>query len=144
MARRFSPLRQRETIHCEVFPDACLIFGVENIFTATYHPQCSGKVERFNGTILDALWHYGADHPHDWDLFSDAVTFEYNTHVHRVTNFSLFELVVSLPPNPLGIQPQLTIDSCKEKAQFQTKWVSWLERMFKSASEESANEQERY
>ncbi len=122
----------------------CLILGVENLFTTTYLPQCNGQGERFNRTILDAWRHYVADHQHDWDLFSDAVTFAYNTQVHSVTKVSPFELVLSRPPNPLAIQPQPKIDFCKDKAQFQTNWVAWLERMFKSASKESKKVQERY
>ncbi len=91
------------------FQHVCLILGVENLLTTSYHPQCNGQVERFNRTILDALRHYVADHPHDWDLFSDPVAFAYNTQVHRVTKFSPFELVLSRPPNSLAIQAQPTI-----------------------------------
>ena len=57
------------------FQDVCRIIGVKNPFTTTYHPQCNGQVERLNRTILAALRHYVADHPKNWDLFTDALTY---------------------------------------------------------------------
>ncbi len=66
------------------------------------------------------------------------------TQTHRVAKSPPFELVLSRPPNLLEIQAQPKIDSCKDDAQVQTKWVAWVERMFKSASEESKKELERY
>ncbi|CDF40678.1 unnamed protein product [Chondrus crispus] len=68
------------------FQNICRILGIRNVFTTKYHPQANGQVERFNRTILSAVRKYIGDHPKDWDLFSDAVTFAYNTKVHRTTN----------------------------------------------------------
>ncbi len=45
------------------------------------------KSSDLTATALDALRHYVADHPHDWDLSSDAVTFAYknaNAPCHQV------------------------------------------------------------
>ncbi len=48
-------------IIAKFFQHVCLIFGLENLFTTTYNPQCDGQVKRFNRTFLDELRHYVAD-----------------------------------------------------------------------------------
>lgn len=76
------------------------------MFTTTYHPQTNGQVENFNRTFLSALRKYIGDHPKDWDLFSDAVTFAYNTQIHRTTNMAPFELVLARAPKSVALQGQ--------------------------------------
>ena len=80
------------------FQNICRILGIRNVFTTTYHPQANGQVERFNRTLTSALRKYVGEHPKDWDLFSDAMTFAYNTQVHRTTNIAPFELVLARAP----------------------------------------------
>ena len=75
------------------FQDVCRIIGIKNLFITTYHPQCNGQVERFNRTILAALRHYVADHPKNWDLFTDALTYAYNTQVLSSTGVAPFEVI---------------------------------------------------
>lgn len=65
-------------VTARLFQESFQILGIRNLFTTTYHPQTNGQVERFNRTILSALRHYVAEHPKDWDLFTDALTFAYN------------------------------------------------------------------
>ena len=88
------------------FRTFCRILVIRNVFTTTYHPQANGQVERFNRTLTSALRKYVGDHPKDWDLFSDAVTFAYNTQVHRNTNIAPFELVLARAPKSLALQAQ--------------------------------------
>ena len=57
------------------FLDVCRILSIKNNFTTTYHLQTNGQVERYNRTILAALRTYVADHPKDWDLYKDALTY---------------------------------------------------------------------
>ena len=54
--------------------------------------------------MLAALRTYIADHPRDWDLFTDAITFAYNTQVHRSTNVAPFDLVLSRPQPTLNLK----------------------------------------
>ncbi|CDF32470.1 unnamed protein product [Chondrus crispus] len=86
------------------FQNVCRILGIRNVFTTTYHPQANGQVERFNRTLTSALRKYVGEHPKDWDLFSDAVTFAYNTQVHRTTNIAPFELVLARAPRSIALQ----------------------------------------
>ena len=47
------------------FQSVCRIMGIHNNFTATYHPQVNGQVERVNRTIISALRHYSEEHSKD-------------------------------------------------------------------------------
>lgn len=61
------------------FTEVCRIVGTKNLYTIRYHPQCNGKVERLNGTILSALRRYVGDHLRQWDCLTDSITHAYNT-----------------------------------------------------------------
>ena len=80
----------------------------KNNFTTTYHPQANGQVERYNRTILAALRTYVADHPRDWDLYTDELTYAYNCLPHTSTDVAPFDLVLSKPPGPLALKPMPT------------------------------------
>ncbi len=44
------------------------------------------------------------EHLVDWDRFASAISYGYNTQVHRATGFSPLDLTVSRPPVHLAIQ----------------------------------------
>ncbi len=60
------------------FQAICLTLGIRNLFTAAYHPQNNGEVER---SILAALRAYETEHLDDWDRFASAISYGYNTQV---------------------------------------------------------------
>lgn len=64
------------------YQDVCRILSIKNNFTTTYHPQKNGQVYRYTRTIIAALRMYVADNPRDWDLYTDALTLEYNRQQH--------------------------------------------------------------
>jgi hypothetical protein len=78
--------------------------GIKAKMTTAYHPQTNGQTERYNRTIVSALRKFCSDHPRDWDLFTDALTFGYNSHVHTSTGLTPFELVISRNPSVTGIE----------------------------------------
>lgn len=88
----------------------CRLRGIKNQFTTTYHPQISGQAEWFNRSILAALRHYAAGHPTDWDMFTDALTHDYNTHPNTTTGVAPFELVFSRPSSALAIEDKPTFE----------------------------------
>ena len=49
-ARLLSDNRTQFTTRC--FQNICLILGIRNVFTTTYHPQANGQVETFDRTRL--------------------------------------------------------------------------------------------
>ena len=82
--------------------------SIKNNFTTTYHPQANGKVESYNHKILAALRTYIADHPKDWDLYTDALTYTYNCLPKTSTDVVPFELVLSKPSGTLALKQMTT------------------------------------
>ena len=116
--------------------------GVKAKYTTTYHPKANGQTERFNRTILSGLRKYIGDHPDDWDLYSDALTYSYNTQVHASTGFAPFELVLSrVPPDLVTEGPPSEQRSSRE---LREQWLLKLqEHMFKY-KQALRSSQERY
>ena len=65
---------------------------------ATYYPQTSGQVERYNRNILFMLRNYVNERRNDWDRYTTALMYAYNCHVHRSTDKIPLNLVLSRPP----------------------------------------------
>lgn len=64
----------------------------------TYHSQCHGQMEQFHRTIVSGLLHDIPDHTKDWNLYTNALNYAHNTEVHRITNRSHVEPVLSKLP----------------------------------------------
>ena len=124
--------------------ETCRMLGVKNLYTTTYHPQTNGQVERLNRTILASLRHYVAEHAKDWDLFSDALTYAYNTQAHESTSVAPFELVLSRPPAPLAFEATPSIDPVSDEAQYQKKWTTYAKALTSTARNEIVNRQLRH
>lgn len=77
------------------FTELCLIIGTKKKYTKTYHPQCNGKVDMFSRTILSASRNSLIYHPLQWYIFTNALTYAYNTQMHRTTKMEPLELVLS-------------------------------------------------
>lgn len=125
------------------FADKCRIFGAKNVFTTTYHPQCNGQVERYNSTIVKAMRQYIADHPREWDLYAEPVTYAYNCQPHLTTRIAPFELILSNPPGPPGILPEPTATAVPP-AELRLTWKSRLSHLMHSADEAISSAQKRY
>ena len=78
------------------FPDNSMW---SHIFNTTYHPQSNGQTERFNRTLVQRLRHYLEEHQRDWDDYVQPLTFAYNTQVHRSTETTPFDLLLTRPPS---------------------------------------------
>ncbi len=85
--------RQREENDGQILHARAPDPGVKNVFSTTYHPQTNGQAERLNLTILA----YVANHPKEWDLYTETVAFAYNTQAHATTTLTPFDMVVSRP-----------------------------------------------
>ena len=88
----------------EFFMQVCEVLSVDNMFTATYHPQTNGQAERFNRSLTAMLRCYVEDHPTDWCRYVRALCYAYNTAIHRSTGTTPFELVLSRPPPEFGLR----------------------------------------
>lgn len=50
-------------------------------------------MERVNRNLLASLRVYVVEHPRTWDMYTDAVTYDYHTHVNQATALTPFGLV---------------------------------------------------
>ncbi|CAF3004538.1 unnamed protein product [Rotaria sp. Silwood2] len=69
-----------------------------HIFSASYHPQTNGQVERFNATFAAQLAKYCNSEKTDWDLYLPSIVYAYNTSVHSTTKFTPYELAFARKP----------------------------------------------
>ena len=123
----------------------CKRLGIRNLFTTAYHPQTNGQVERFNRTILAALRRFTSEDQRHWDVFSNAVTFAYNTQSHSSTVFSPFELVLSRPPHPLAVEQTPAVSITGENPhQVRQRFVERIAKVVASARIKLAKSQARY
>ncbi|CAM4981895.1 unnamed protein product [Rotaria socialis] len=60
-------------------------------FSASYHPQTNGQVERFNATFCTQLVKYYDENEDDWDDYLQSVVYAYNTGIHATTGFIPYE-----------------------------------------------------
>ena len=83
--------------NAKFFQSVCRVLEIKNLYTSAYHPQTNGQVERYNRTIASMLRNYVNEHQNDWDVYVGPLTYAYNSHVHRSTRTTPFELVLSRP-----------------------------------------------
>ena len=83
--------------------EVCFLMDTKKTFTTSYHPQCDGLVERFNGTLAQSLSHYVNSSQKDWDRYLNPVLFGYRVSPSEVTGESPFFLLY-------GRQPRLPMD----------------------------------
>ncbi len=65
---------------------------IAHAFSASYHPQTNGQVERFNATFCTQLAKYYDEDKDDWDNYLQSIVYAYNTGVHATTGFVPYEL----------------------------------------------------
>ena len=79
----------------------CEYFNTKKINTTSYHPQCNGLTERFNGTLCSMIASYCNEKQEDWDEFIDVCLFAYRTSKQETVGETPFRLLygrdVNLP-----------------------------------------------
>ena len=75
------------------------MIGIKHVFSTAYHSQTSSQVERFNKILAARLRHYLAEHQKYWDEFVHPLTYAYDMQVHRATDTTPFDLVLSRHPS---------------------------------------------
>lgn len=71
--------------------------NVKLITTMEYHLQTSGRVKRFNKTLVAKLCHYVHEHQRICDVFIQSLTYGQNTWVDSTTKTLSFNRVLSMP-----------------------------------------------
>lgn len=115
-----------------------------NLFTTTYNPPCKGQVKQFNGTIIEALRHYVAKNPREWDLLTDTLTYAYNTKIHRATGCASLKLMLPSPSQPLAVRPNTQDRQAMTTTQYPLRWQQWLGYLMQEAGKEMEKPQRKY
>lgn len=79
----------------------CTTLGIQQHFTAIYHPQTDGLVERFNQTLKAMIRKVAHDHPNRWDLYLDALLFAVRETPQASTGITPFDLLYGQRPRGL-------------------------------------------
>ena len=108
MCCRFLPPEQLHSDQGKQFQsnlvqEVCKMYQIKKTRMTPYHPQCDGKGERCNWTLLDMLATLAKDYPFDWEYHLRKVCFADNSSIHSSTGFSPLFLL-------LGRQAQLPLD----------------------------------
>ena len=83
--------------------EVCFLMGTKKEYTSSYHPQCDGLVERFNGTLAQSLSNYVSSDQKDWDRYLNPALFGYRVSPSEVTGESPFYMLY-------GRKPRLPMD----------------------------------
>lgn len=96
---------------------------IKDLFTKTHHSQCSGEVDDIKEECPGRSGH--VDTPKSWELYTDAINFAYNTHVHWVATLPHFEVLFSWMPPHLDIEAQPTVGSFPCLKFYRETWKTW-------------------
>ena len=91
---------------------------IEHLFSAVYHHQTNGVVERFNRTLEGRL-RTAQNGINQWDEVIEKSLFAYRTTQHSVTKRSPFEIIYGANPR-LEIDAKLELDAPKLVENHQT------------------------
>ena len=75
------------------------LLGTKLLYSASYHHQSNGQVERLNQTLTNFLRAYCGQHDQEWHQQLAIFEFSYNSSKHAATSFEPFVLVYGeVPP----------------------------------------------
>lgn len=75
------------------------LLSIKHKLASPYHPQTNGSLERTHLTLKDYFKCYVNEDNDDWDKYLDLAVFSYNTHIHKSTSKTPYELVFGQDPN---------------------------------------------
>lgn len=82
----------------KLFAELCKLLKIAKINSSAWHPQ-TNQVERFHKPLASYLRTYADKDNTTWDNYLPSAVFCYNTHVHRTTLKTPFEMVFGRIPN---------------------------------------------
>lgn len=77
------------------------LLGVKPYPTTAFHPPTNAQTERCNKTVLHRLRPHNEENQKDEDLFLQPVTYAYIVEVHRSTETTSLDLVLTRHPSDL-------------------------------------------
>src|SRR5271167_4399459 len=82
----------------EVVQHLTHILEIKHLRTTAYHPQTNGMMERFNGTLCNALAKLSQHYQEDWDNYIPQVLFAYRIRTHDGLKASPYEAIYGQKP----------------------------------------------
>ena len=79
---------QGRNYESKIFQELCNLLEIKKKRTTPRHPQCNGKTERFNRTLLKMIKSYIKDDRTDWDLYLGCLGAAYRSSIHESTGIS--------------------------------------------------------
>lgn len=80
------------------------LLGTKLIYSASYHHQSNGQVERLNQTLTNFLRSYCGQRDQEWHRQIAIFEFAYNSSKHATTSFEPFYMVYGeVPPAPISL-----------------------------------------
>ena len=82
-----------------IFQILCRLFGIEKVFSSSYHPQTNGMIERAHRFIKERLrciaYTQNLDYMKgdDWDIYLPEIEFAYNNTKNEMTGTAPYEVV---------------------------------------------------
>ena len=77
----------------DVMQEVCRLVSISHLTCTTYHPQCNGLVEKFNGTLKTVLRKMCEEQPTQWDRYISPLLFAYREEKQESLGFSPFEII---------------------------------------------------
>lgn len=107
----------------KLFIEVCNLMLIKDNFKTTYYPKTNGPVEQYKRIILAALRTYVVEHPRDWDLYPETLTYVYSFQPHLTTRVAPFELVLPKQPEPFISKPTPSVE--EPEGNFTRYWKHW-------------------
>ena len=82
-----------------IFQILCKLFGIEKVFSSSYHPQTNGMIERFHRFLKERLRCVAHDQDldfmkgDDWDIYLPEIEFAYNNTKNVMTGAAPYEII---------------------------------------------------
>jgi hypothetical protein len=103
----------------DLFHKFCSLLGIEQKFTANYHPQ-TNMTERVNRTLKPMLAIFAKNHPHSWDKELQKLAFAIRTSVNETTGetpaFLMFGRDPKIPLDLLINEPPEKVPSTSSES----------------------------
>ena len=128
------------------FDDTIKKLGISHRYSAPYHQQTNGMVERWNRTLLVMLRPLLGKHPNNWDDYLQMACFAYRTTPHASTGKTPFSLVYGVEatfPQDALFHNATRMFSQNEEA-YLSKLVETMKDLWRQASERLELAQEIY
>lgn len=79
---------QGRNYESNIFHELCELLEIRKTRTTPRHPQCNGKTERFNRTLIKMIKSYIKEDRTEWDLYLGCLGAAYRSSVHESTGVS--------------------------------------------------------